>query len=294
MVRSMLLAPADDLYKITKAINSVADAVLIDLEDAVAPSAKANAREVMSQAPEAAVPIYVRVNPVRGEYFVADVEAVFGLNCQGIVVPKVESASDMEICNWYVEQCERASSIRRAQLDVIPVMETGRGVSNMKEILSASTRSSCASYGAGDLTADTGLMWTEDEVALQSIRTQMAIESKAAGLLPPLDSPHWDFTNLEQLRASAERGRKLGFGGKVCIHPAQLQTVNEVFSPTADEVEWAQKVIAEFDAGSAQGKGCITVDGQMVDMAVAKRARRILDVSVHMGSNSEVSKGQSV
>ena len=276
MYRSILLTPADDLHKITKAINSGADAVLIDMEDSIAPSAKASAREIMTQAPEANVPIYVRVNPVREEHFVNDVDAVSGMNCQGIVVPKVESAKDMEICNRYVTKAGKTTGHHGTGLDVIPVIETAKGVVNMREILRASTCSSRASFGAGDLTADTGMEWTDDELALHVVRTQMAIESKAAGLLPPLDTPHWEFRDIDKLRASAVRGRQLGFGGKICIHPAQLQAVNEVFSPTGAEIEWAKKVITEFEAAEAQGKGCITVDGQMVDMAVAKRARNIL------------------
>ena len=277
MFRSMLLAPADDLHKITKAISSGADAVVIDLEDAVAPSAKAHAREVMVRAPQAKIPIYVRVNPVRGEHFIEDVEVVLGMHVQGIIVPKIESASDMEVCNWYLSQRENSTRQGEARLDIIPVLENARGISNMKEVFGASTRSSRASYGAGDLTADTGIIWTDDELTLHSVRAQMTIESKAAGLLPPLDSPHWEFRDLDQLKASAERGRKLGFGGKGCIHPAQLQTVNDVFSPTDEELAWARRVLAEFEVAAAAGKGVITVDGLMVDLAVARRARSVLE-----------------
>ena len=276
MYRSIILTPADDLHKITKAINSVADAVLIDMEDSIAPSAKASAREIMTQAPSADIPVYVRVNPVSEEYFTDDVDAVSGMDCQGIVVPKVESAADMEICNRYVTKVGQGAGHGETGLDVIPVIETAKGVVNMREILQAATCSSRASFGAGDLTADTGMEWTEDELTLHVVRTQMAIESKAAGLLPPLDTPHWEFRDMEKLKASAIRGRQLGFGGKICIHPAQLQVVNEVFSPTNAEIAWAQKVITEFEAAEAEGKGCITVDGQMVDIAVAKRARSIL------------------
>ena len=281
----MLLTPADDLHKISKAIKSGADAVLVDLEDSIAPSEKTHARATMIQAPKSGVPIYVRVNPVREETFIDDVDAVFEMNCRGIVVPKVESAADMEICNWYVNQSERRAGHQEARLDVIPVLETAKGLVNMRDILHASIRSSRASYGAGDLTADTGIVWTEDELTLHAVRTQIVVESKAAGLLSPLDSPHWEFRDIEKLRASAVRGRQLGFGGKICIHPAQLQAVNEVFSPTSDEIHWAQKVVTEFEAAEAQGKGCITVDGQMVDIAVVKRARNILDVSAGTEAN---------
>ncbi len=278
MLRSILLVPADDPYKIKKAINAGADTVLVDLEDSIAESEKENAREVMSKAAIATLPIYVRVNSIHGDFFIEDINAVLNMECAGIVIPKVESASDMEICYWYLEQAARRRDRRASELDLIPIIETAKGISNMREILRSCPLISRASYGAGDLMADTGLVWTKDETEWLPIRVQMVIESAAAGLLPPFDTPHWEFRDMDLLRESAKRSRQLGFGGKMCIHPAQIKVIHEAFSATAKELEWAQKVVKEFAAAEADGKACITVNGQMVDYAVVKRAKNILAI----------------
>lgn len=278
MLRSMLLVPADDPYKINKAINAGADAVLIDLEDSVAEAEKANARGVMGQAAISTLPIYVRVNAVHGEFFMDDIDAVLDMECAGIVIPKVESASDMEICNWYLTQMAHKKDRQPGELDLIPIVETAKGIANIREIITACPLISRVSYGAGDLQAETGLAWTRDEMELLPIRMKVVIESAAAGLLPPLDTPHWEFRDMDLLRESAQRGRRLGFGGKMCIHPAQIKVVHEAFSATAKELKWAQQVVKEFEAAEAQGKACITVNGQMVDYAVVKRARNILAI----------------
>ena len=274
----MLLVPADDSYKIKKAINAGADAVLIDLEDSVAESEKANARRVMGQSAVATLPIYVRVNAIHGEFFMDDINAVLDMECEGIVIPKVESASDMESCNWYLTQMARKKDRHPSELDLIPIVETAKGIANIREIITACPLVSRISYGAGDLQADTGLVWTKDETELLPIRMKMVIESAAAGLLPPFDTPHWEFRDMDILRESAQRARRLGFGGKMCIHPAQIKVIHEAFSATADELQWARQVVKEFEAAEAQGKACITVNGQMVDYAVAKRARHILAI----------------
>lgn len=274
----MLLVPADDAYKINKAINAGADAVLIDLEDSVAESEKANARRVMGQAAIATLPIYVRVNAIHGEFFMDDINAVLDMECEGIVIPKVESARDMEICHWYLTQMAHKKDRYPSELDLIPIVETAKGIANIREIITACPLVSCVSYGAGDLQADTGLVWTEDETELLPIRMKLVIESAAAGLLPPFDTPHWEFRDMDILRESAQRARRLGFGGKMCIHPAQIRVIHEAFSATAKELKWARQVVEEFEAAEAKGKACITVNGQMVDYAVAKRARNILAI----------------
>ena len=276
MYRSVLMAPGDKPDIIEKAMKADADAVLIDLEDAVAISEKERAREVLGGVKDRPVPVLDRSNPVSGDFFFEDVAAIGHGGFDGMFIPKVESAVEVSAADWCLTRIERRAGSEQGATLIIPLMETAAGITAMREIMRASTRTVMASYGAGDLTSEMDWEWTEDEFVLQAVRSQVLLESKAAGLEPPLDTPHGEFRDLDKFRAAVVRSRQFGFAGKICIHPAQVPVVNEVFSPTQQEIEWANRTLEAFRKAEAQGVGVFAVDGEMIDYAVARKAERIL------------------
>jgi len=163
----------------------------------------------------------------------------------------------------------------RPDLPLVPIIESAAGVLNVIDI-ARSVEILCLAFGRFDLSADLGIDPEAGSPALATARAAIVLASAAAGLHPGLDSPWLKIDDLEGLRAAAQQGRDDGFGGMLLIHPSHVDTVNQVFSPTADEVTWARGIVASAGEAEAVGRGAYARDGQMVDEAVVRRARRIL------------------
>lgn len=275
--RSLLFVPATSTDKIDKAFAGGADGVIVDLEDAVAHAQKGVAREGLAAmfTRSRAVPGYVRVNAASTEHCLRDLLALPLAGLAGIFLPKVESATDLATVDWVLGQREREAGIEPGTLGVQGMIETARGLRAIDAIAHGSPRLRRLVFGAVDFAADLGT-GVEDDAVTVPVRVAIAGASRAAGLEPPLDAPQMAVRDDARLRASAIRARSLGFGGKLCIHPAQVATVNDVFAPTADELAWARRVVTAFDEAEAQGRAALTVDGNMVDYPVVERARRLL------------------
>lgn len=260
MLLTLLYVPGDRPDRFAKAVASGADAVILDLEDAVAPARKPYAREAVADflgAPQP-VPVQVRVNELGGPDIDADLAAVAGL-AGGLRLPKVESAAALP------------------QLDVPlhVLVESARGLEHAYEIASAGVAS--VGLGEADLRSDLGV--TADEGLLWA-RGRIVTAARAAGLPPPVMSVHPDVADLDGLAASCAAGRRLGFLGRAAIHPRQLPVIAEAFRPAPAEVARAEELLAALAGATARDSGTVVLpDGRFADRAMVAEARRTIDLA---------------
>jgi citrate lyase subunit beta/citryl-CoA lyase len=276
--RSLLFAPGNHARRVEKCLTLAADAVILDLEDAVAETEKAATRAVVVQAlsrPRRSLG-YVRVNALGTPWALGDFLAVVAAGVDGIVLPKVESASDLRTGEWLIDSLERDRGLPRDSIDLIPIIETAAGFANMASIAAAARRTRRLAFGAGDFTLDIGLSWSAEETELLPYRSQFVVQSRAAGLEPPLDTVWVSLDDPEGFRRSAERACSLGFQGKLCIHPDQVPVVNACFRPAPRELAHARRVIEAFEQAQREGLAAIQVDGQFVDYPIVYRAQRLV------------------
>jgi citrate lyase subunit beta/citryl-CoA lyase len=278
-MRSFLFAPANHARRIEKTLEVPCDAVILDLEDAVAVSEKATARTVVGewlQRPRGKRLAFVRVNALATTWSFDDVAAVVRPGLDGIVLPKTETAVDVQIADYLIGAHEHANNVGAGSVEIMPIIETAKGAENMRQIATASPRLKRMSFGSGDYTNDTGTAWTLDNPLALHYRAELANVSRAAGIEPPVDTvwPHLD--DEAGLIAESRAARAMGYQGKLTIHPKQLEIVNRTFSPTAEELEFARKVCAAFDAAEVAGTSALVVDGVFVDYPVVFRARALL------------------
>jgi citrate lyase subunit beta/citryl-CoA lyase len=259
-LRSLLFAPGSDARKLEKAFASAADGVVCDLEDAVAPADKEAAREVTAAAVAgAADPArLVRVNGAGTDWFKDDLGLTATLDLDGIVLPKASP--------------DAVDALGPDGPPVVAIVETALGLRQAFEIASR-PRVAALLLGSVDLGAEVGLEPRADGQELLYARSKISFDSAAAGRRGPFDVVHLDFADTVGLEAQCRLARSLGFRGKASIHPAQIETINAVFSPSEQEVEWARSVV---DAFEGQSEGVLAVNGTMVDKPVVERARRIL------------------
>jgi citrate lyase subunit beta/citryl-CoA lyase len=278
-VRSMLFAPGNHQRRLEKTLEVPCDAVIADLEDAVAESEKTAARTSVVrwlQQPRGDRFAFVRINALSTPWAFDDLAAVVVNGLNGIVLPKVEAARDLHIADYLISAHERAHDLAPSCIEIMPIVETAKGVEHLRKIAGASPRVRRIAFGSGDYTNDTGTAWTLDNPLTLHFRAELANVSRAAGIEPPIDTvwPHLD--DEKGLAAEAHTARAMGFGGKMTIHPKQLEIVNHTFTPTSEEIAYARKVCEAFDAAEAGGSSAIVVDGAFVDYPVVHRARALL------------------
>jgi citrate lyase subunit beta/citryl-CoA lyase len=265
-VRSFLFAPANHARRAEKALASSADVAILDLEDAVAEAEKAAARSALAMI--AALPrrprFYVRINALSSYHAVADLAAL-PAKLDGIVIPKCESAAEVG-----------QVAAHAPKVDLMPIIETARGFAAIEEIAASSPKITHLAFGALDFALDLGLAPGRDEAELIPYRARLVLASRLAGKGAPIDSPWPDFRDAAGLRASCERGRRMGFHGKLCIHPDQLDVIHQSFGPTPEEIAEAERIVEASEAAARQGIGAIQLDGRMIDAPVVTGARKLL------------------
>ncbi|MFD4840512.1 HpcH/HpaI aldolase/citrate lyase family protein [Achromobacter sp. NPDC058515] len=260
--RSYLFVPGDRPERFDKALASGAHAVILDLEDAVLPERKPQAREAVRQWMAATGKrVFVRINPASTPWF-ADDCALLGCGAlSGVMLPKAER----------VEELEALRAGLSGDQQVIPLIETVAGVFQMPA-LARVPRVARLAFGSFDFMSDSGIQG--DGAELDAVRTQFVLHSRHAGLLPPIDGVSLAIGDAAQLELDARRSRRWGFGAKLCIHPSQVPAVHAAFAPTSAEIDWARRVV---NALASKPLGAIAVDGKLVDKPVAMLARSILD-----------------
>lgn len=290
LLQTMLFVPGSDERKLAKIDSLDAPAFILDLEDAVAVAAKAQARAAVSALLDArpARRVYVRVNSVRSGLLLDDLIAVAGPNLAGIVLPKVESGDDVKLVDRHLSVLEGERRLEPGKIEVIATIETAAGVEHAREIATAAPRVRCLGFGAGDFCLDLGLEWPPPDGRLSETvigaKVAVVMASRLAGLEPPHDGVFPDFRDLEGLRTEAEHARLLGFYGKHAIHPDQLEVIKHVFTPGQREIARAREIVDAFDRSERAGIAAIQLNGVLIDYPVAERARRLLALAGDAGS----------
>ncbi len=277
-LRSLLFAPGNHARRVEKALSLDADAVILDLEDAVATAEKPAAREAVAVTlarPRQGL-LYVRVNAVDTHFCHGDLRSVVQPGLDGIVLPKVESAAALTTIDWLVAQLERERGLPMGGIDLIPIIETARGLQQIEAILAAETRVRRIAFGAGDFTLDMNMAWSREEKEIAHARAVITTASRAFGIDAPLDTVWVDLSDPQGLEASARTALGHGFQGKMCIHPDQIPVVNDVFTPSAAEIAFADRVVAAFTEAEASGSASIQLDGKFIDYPIVYRAQRVL------------------
>ena len=280
-LRSYLYVPGDAPDKLAKAAGRGADAVIVDLEDAVPQAGKDAARSAVAAFLRSAPPgvaWWVRINPGRLGH--VDAATVVGPGLAGLCVAKAESAAELVALDEVLGAAESAAGSPVGTTPVVPLLESAAAVVAALDIARA-PRVRRLQLGEADLRADLGVTLGPDERELLFVRSQVVLASAAVGIEPPVGPVSTDFRDLVALRESTMALRRLGFVGRACIHPAQVAVVNEVFTPAPDEVATAADLVARFDAAVRDGVGvCLDAQGRLVDEAVVRSARRLLALAV--------------
>jgi len=263
--RSFLFAPGSEERKLVRALGSGADAVVADLEDAVAPAEKAAARELATRLvaeTETNAVRLVRVNGVGTEWHDADVAAAGVSAADGIVVPKATAAAVAAVSD-------------QVDLPIVAIVETAAGLREAFAI--ASHRAVGAlMLGAVDLGLQLGLEPRDDGHEILFARSSLVVDSAAAGLRGPIDRVWVDVRDLDGLTGDCVVGRSLGFRGKALVHPDQIAPTHEAFAPSLDELRRAREIVAAYERAEAGGQGVVALDGEMIDAPVVERARELL------------------
>ena len=279
VLRSFLFAPGNHPRRVEKSLTLGADAVILDLEDAVANAEKAATRAIVVEAlgrPRHCRG-YVRVNSLGTQWSHGDFVAVVAPGVDGIVLPKVESAADLQTGEWLLAALERERGLPEGAIDLVPIIETAAGYCNIAEITRAARRTRRLAFGAGDFTLDLGLTWSAGESELLPYRSTLIAHSRAAGLEPPIDTVWVSLADREGFARSVQLAKDLGFQGKLCIHPDQVPVVNACFAPSDQELSHARRVLDAFAQAERDGLAAIQVDGQFVDYPIVYRAQRLIE-----------------
>ena len=291
ILRSILFVPANVERFVAGASESGADAICLDLEDSVPPAEKTKARTMAAEAIDAMTrarhATFVRVNDLRAGMLEDDLLTVVTPGLDGIVLSKTESAESVERADHYLTILERQAGMEPGTVSIIPLIESAEGILNSRDICGASPRLVAASLGAEDLAADMGLQRSVAGREIEWPRAQLATAAVAAGLAP-VDTPQADYKDLDRLERDARLARGLGFRGKYCIHPDQIDVVNRAFSPTEPEIADANKVVRLLEEkGIAKGRAAIPVNGKMIDTPMYWQAKRLLQWAEAAGINTK-------
>ncbi|SNS49078.1 citrate lyase subunit beta / citryl-CoA lyase [Noviherbaspirillum humi] len=286
LIRSKLFVPGSRPELFAKALAGEADAISIDLEDAVSESRKAEARLALTRflrSGEASVPgktVIVRVNALDTPHFEADIDACAWPAMQVLNLPKAESAEDVRKAARALERREAERGIERP-IGILANIESPRGLRLAAEIAAADPRVVGLQLGFGDLLEPLGID-RGCEAAIQQLQLSMRLAAGEAGL-PALDSAFANVKDPEGYRREAENARRLGYMGKTCIHPSQVALANAAFRPGDAEIERALRVVEAWDTAQREGTGALLVDGRMIDLPFAKRAQAIVALARQLG-----------
>jgi citrate lyase subunit beta/citryl-CoA lyase len=284
VLRSLLFVPGNQPKMLEKALGVLPDAFVPDMEDSVPWDEKANARQVTASFLPRFAPggplVIPRINSLDTGLLEEDLAAVVGPHIYGVSVGKIQTTQDIAHISEIIARLEEKAGVPVGQTRLVPWIETARAIVHCYDIL-AMPRVVGAAFGAEDLTHDMGIERTEDDSEVAVARSITCLAARAAEVLA-LDTPYFLFRNPEGLRQNALASKKIGFKGKFAIHPAQIDIINEVFSPSAAEIDYARRVVAAFDEAARAGRGSTSLDGKVVDVPVVRRARALLEVAASM------------
>lgn len=277
--RALLYMPGDDRHKIDKAVTLGVDCICMDMEDGVAMNRKAEARQIIAKALQeidfGKSEKLARINAVGSGMEKDDIQAVLPYRPDGIVIPKMEELSQIQWASDVIEAAELNYGWPVGSIRLLVDVETARGILNLKEIASH-PRLDALIFGGEDFAASVGATRTKDATELLYARQATVVAAAAYGL-QAIDIVTIDFKDLEALRLESEFGARLGFSGKQIIHPAQVGPVQEAFTPGAEAIAQARRIVETFETSQAKGAGAYALDGKMIDRPLLKNAQKVLD-----------------
>ncbi len=282
-IRTLMFAPADNGERSLKAIALGASAVCLDLEDAVAKTAKVEARTIVAETlldPSAVgANVYLRINGPESAFMEDDLDALGPMLARlaGVIIPMVQSPDEVRHVASRIDKLEPEYGIEAGTIRLIAITETAKGVLAAAAIAESTPRLRTLLLGPADLSNDLGVELTADGYELFHVRSQIVLAARAAGLEGPIDGPYLGLKDDEGTRTAATWAKRLGFQGKMVLHPQQLPIVAAVFAPSADEVAWAQAIVDAFAEHESKGVSAFTMDdGTFVDYPVVYRAQSVL------------------
>lgn len=279
--RSLLFVPGNNPKMLTKAVGLPMDALVPDLEDSVPPEEKPNARAVLSEYLPALAsggrPLFVRCNGVGTNMTWDDLKAIVSKHIVGISIGKMESREMAIELATMLSVLERDRGLPDGYTKIIPWIESGKALANVREIAASTSRMLGIGFGAEDYSADMGIARTKEGAEIATARVLVAIAARAADIVA-FDTPNVDFSDMANLTQDCNTAKSLGMKGKFAIHPKQIDVINQTFKPTQTEVDWAKKIVQAFEDGKKRGTAAVAVDGKMVDTPIWKNAVKILDL----------------
>ena len=286
MRRSMLFLPGNNPNMLINGNCLGSDAVIFDLEDAVSPAEKDAARilvrNTMRYMDFRGCEIIVRINSIDTAYWKADIDAILPYKPQLILLPKTGSAADVLAADAYMSEVEDKLGMEKNTVGLMPLIETAMGAENAYAIASATDRVKALFLGAEDLTADLQCKRTKEGREIEYARTRLVVAARAAGV-DVYDTPFTDVNDDEGIWVDAQLAKALGFTGKASISPRHVEVINQVFSPTQKEVDYAYEVMDAIALAKEQGKGAIALHGKMIDAPIVARAQRTIDMANALG-----------
>ena len=285
MRRSMLFLPGNTPNMLINGSALGADAVIFDLEDAVSPAEKDAARilvrNTLRYGDMGRCETIVRVNSIDTDFFKKDIDAVLPEKPNLIMLPKTSTRQDVLTADEYITQVEKKLGFPENTVRLMPLIETALGVENAFEIASAGTRVAAIFLGAEDLTADLRCKRTKEGREIEYARTRLIVAARAANV-DVYDTPFTDVNDDEGIARDAEYAKGLGFTGKASISPRHVEVINEVFSPTQKEIDYAYEVMDAIKLAKEQGRGAISLHGKMVDAPIVLRAQQTIAMAEEM------------
>jgi citrate lyase subunit beta/citryl-CoA lyase len=280
--RSLLFVPGNRERMLARAPSAGADAIVVDLEDAIPPAEKRDARKLLrAELPrliESAPAVFVRVNDVHSRLTRDDLFAVVRPGLRGVVHPKTAHPQDLRDLDVLLREAEVKNGVRPGDIATIPLIESPAGVLRCEAIADATDRPIALSVGGEDYATELGVPRDAGATAIAHLRYTVVTVAAARGLLA-IDTPHTDFKDASGLQAETMRARNMGFKGKYAIHPDQIATINRLMTPSREEVAYARRVVATAEAAAAKRRGATSIDGRMIDAPVVERARAIIALS---------------
>jgi citrate lyase subunit beta/citryl-CoA lyase len=257
-----------------------ADVISLDLEDAVHPDYKVDARMLVSESLKVvdfgpSVEVTVRINPINTPWGKWDVKQIVCDRLDGIYIPKTETPEDVIQVDELVTEMEEKKGLEIGRIKLFATMETAKGILNAREIAFCSKRLEGITIGGEDLTADLGGVRSSDGLAIHTSRQLIILAAKAAGI-QAIDTVYSDFKDSEGLKKETDMIKKMGFDGKACIHPTQIETIHESFNPTTEEITYAVRVKKAIQDAKERGSGVIALGRKMVDRPIVIKAEKIL------------------
>lgn len=286
MRRSMLFLPGNTPNILQNGDALGADTVIFDLEDAVAPDQKDAARilvrNTMTYLDFSRVEVIVRINSVDTDFWKKDLETILPLKPSLIMPPKSSCAQDVLTVDAHMSQLEDRLGFARNTVRLIPLIETALGVENAYQIASCTPRVAAIFLGGEDLTADLQCKRTKESQEIEYARSRMVCAARAAGV-DVYDTPFTDVNDDEGIRIDAEKAKSLGFTGKSAISPRHVPVINEVFSPSQRDIDYAYEVMEAIRRGKEEGRGAVALRGKMIDAPVVSRAKRVIETAEALG-----------